>query len=247
MPPAAQNLAPTARIGAPPMATARPKQKAPQRQHSAATRELIKAQREQAADLAAPKAQRKRRITVMLAQDGGPAVPMTFRAPRVQIDTTMTAPDGRTYPVPPRAVHANVVETLAKRQPRITDQHVKASARLQGDFRLIEGGIGPSVADLLDRSISAHSPGGGGPDAAVLAQIHAHDRVARALAYIGDAEDVIMHVVLLNIDVSAWARARGWDRKMAVGYLIGGLDRLAEFYAGGKRVAKVFRGREHQA
>jgi hypothetical protein len=71
---------------------------------------------------------------------------------------------------------------------------------------------------------------GSATTAMVLRQIAAQREVSAAGWFMGRCTPCVFRVVLDGISITAWAGSVGIDRKVALGFLIAGLDRLVEFY-----------------
>jgi hypothetical protein len=122
---------------------------------------------------------------------------------------------------------------LALRQPAITKAHITAADRLQRAWE--DGGRGVGMpGSKWETSYGKASPGmiSAGVLASIDRQTRARDEYVAAAKWLGSGWAVIHGVVIEGMDVSAWtARHRpDLDRKMVVGMLIAGLDRLCELY-----------------
>jgi hypothetical protein len=51
-----------------------------------------------------------------------------------------------------------------------------------------------------------------------------------ALAWIGAAEGILVDILFLGASVASWARRQDMDQRVALGILIGALNRVADFY-----------------
>ena len=125
--------------------------------------------------------------------------------------------------------------------PALTDAHAKAAAILRADWTDTGGGIGPSAVNL--DAVRGGDGGRIGPAHAMLRQLAIRVRYEAALTHVGALMDVLAAVVLMDVPVSRWARdyeareQRAMTEGMAMGRLIGALDRLVEFYDSAREIA----------
>jgi hypothetical protein len=133
-------------------------------------------------------------------------------------------------------IHSNPIKHLVARgskrveageEPTIGLHHLAAAERLQAAWNI--------AGEVITAGVSSYGdPRGGdgsGAHAMVLRQIASSAQVAGAAAWLGALWPVVREVALRGIDVTAWARSVGMDRKVALGFLRAALDRLVEFYA----------------
>lgn len=232
--------------GRPPAAPMTPKQA---RQHTAMQRrkvaEQVRQQRdEEAAEKIAPRAQRKSQVRVSMQNADGETVTRYLPGGRLSAERTSLGNVRVTRTNVVANLHARQAKRIAAgKKPMITEEHVKAAAKLAADFDEVGTGIGLGASDYLNKSAGRTAPGSGvsaAKHAAIMEQLSTRARLEAALTYVGGQVDIIVPVVLQGVDVSAWAEARGFSADQSVGYLAAALDRLAEFYAGGKPVGIVF-------
>lgn len=199
---------------------------------------------EEAAEAIAPRAQRHNHVKVtMLQDDGSTATGFLVGARWTMERTAMGTMRAQRTSTAAKLHDAQKHRAAEGQHVTISEEHVKATEKLRADFDVAGGGIGLGNSDLLNKSAARTAPGSGISEAkvaAVLEQTDARRRLEGALTYVGGSADIVVALELMGVSINAWAQARGWDRKHAVGYLAGALDRLAEFYAGGKSVGIVF-------
>lgn len=104
----------------------------------------------------------------------------------------------------------------------LTKEHVAAGFRLRDDYELAEGARPGS-----ERSEVRGTNVGGPADA----QIAAVARYRNAVQAVGKSLcSMVLHVVLDNRSITAWAEPRGKSVSECTGYLLAGMDRLVEHY-----------------
>lgn len=125
-------------------------------------------------------------------------------------------------------IRADPVRALKKRNDLITDQHVAASDKYKALWERGPGGARSAPGDRLDRVDVSPGPGSADPTMAAMQAMRRWIRVQEM--FDGRARALLEHVVLQGNDVSSWASRNGFDRKMAVGLLIGILDVLVAYF-----------------
>lgn len=115
----------------------------------------------------------------------------------------------------------------------VRHEHVIAAERLARSWE--DGGRGVSMAASRWGESSERISSSGSMSEAVLRSIGyqnaQRDEFNAVRAAMGTAWPVLLDIVLQGLSVNAWAEREGMERKIAVGYLVAGLDRLADFYA----------------
>lgn len=226
-----------------------PPHKRDQRHAEARTRRaevqaLIRRRAEEDAEAIAPRAQRVNVALVSIPDGKGGTITGMLPASRLTAERTSMGNTRvqRTNPITALVDRQErIVAGNSDRQPMFTKEHEKAAARLIVAFDETQGGINVAPGDLLRVGGSAAGSGvSEAKHAAMLAQVEARVELEAAMTFVGGLGDVIGAVVLVGVDVQAWATARGWDRKATVGYLVAAMDRLCLFYAGGDTVGAVF-------
>jgi hypothetical protein len=104
----------------------------------------------------------------------------------------------------------------------LTKEHVAAGFRLRDDYEVSEGARPGSERSEIRGS------GTGGPLDAQLAAVARYRAAIQAVGKIPSA--MVLHVVLDNRSITAWAEPRGMSVSSATGYLLCGMDRLQEHY-----------------
>jgi hypothetical protein len=143
-----------------------------------------------------------------------------------------------------------------ERAPVITDEHLMAAERLQRAVERTAEGVG------LFRSSVTIDPVNAGTGVSVIdpmllvgrlnGQLTERREWMAARQYLGvDLWRPIERVVLHGVDVKSWARELDWPERLALGYLVAGLDMLKRFYdvidpkrRNGIRAVKIATGRE---
>lgn len=120
------------------------------------------------------------------------------------------------------------IDVLAKleRDGRlVTREHRAGGERYRTDYEIGHEGASPPGAkgDRVDQS---YQPGA--PTRKRLAHLTAYRKATQAVG--ARLSSVLMGVVLHNQNVTEWAEKRCLDRNVAMGFLVGALDRLCEHY-----------------
>lgn len=115
-------------------------------------------------------------------------------------------------------------------RPTITGQHMSAAKRLADAWDIAGGGVGIGASDYGGRTGAG---GNGGPQdgGMIWQQIEAQREIEGAAAFLGALWPCVRAVVLVGMDVTAFAATASLRREVALGYLRAALDRLVEFYA----------------
>jgi hypothetical protein len=142
-------------------------------------------------------------------------------------DPTDDNPNART----PKTVKAyrrvDVLATLYKRGGLVTLEHRAGAERYRTAYEVgHEGAVGGGSGGRGERVQECYQPGG--PTMARLDQLSVYRAATQAVG--PTLSGVLMHVVLLNSDVTGWAEWRGVRREVAMGFLIAALDRLCEHF-----------------
>jgi len=127
--------------------------------------------------------------------------------------------------------------TLAKRNSNITEELIYAADCYRLAWEKGPGGARPGYEPPLLQN-HYFGPSSGPSDERAKGEI-AWQEVQR---YVRDDRQltILDHVVIRCRDVTGWAERVGWDRKAAVGYLIGVLETLLGYYR--HEVASLVRG-----
>jgi hypothetical protein len=119
----------------------------------------------------------------------------------------------------------DVLAKLERDGKLVTREHRAGGERYRTDYEIGHEGASPGGArgERVQQSFQQ-----GGPTLMQLAHLTAYRQATQAIGF--RLSGLVMHVVLHNQDVTPWAKQRGVFRDVAMGYLIGGLDRLCDHY-----------------
>ena len=153
-------------------------------------------------------------------------------------------PDGEVYrhpvlePAGVGFIHSNPIRHLMARGGEtslITVEHVAVCQRLLATWT--------HAGETITSGVSSYGDVRGGDGSAtgamVLRQAACHAEIEAVVLFLGGFWPVVCAVALRGLTITAWAFEVHWDRKAALGYLVGGLDMLVRFYARDDKPARL--------
>ena len=114
-----------------------------------------------------------------------------------------------------------------------TFAHGKAAERLARAWEDGGRGVGKASGGYGERTATTPQTGyiSDVAIAAIAYQTRCRLEYAAAQTYCGGLFSALQRVALEGIDITAWGREKGWEQRVAKGYVVAALDRLVEFYA----------------